>query len=306
MPPSSSPAPEIRRPDPDWAHAALYERVIDAVGSLPFYFQTDTSIEGISATDIFTLNSALGATIEEQVVSTLNRLRTVWDPDEEYATCGFVRQSQCFPDVLLRDSGNAADAPIMGIELKGWYLLSKEAEPSARFRVTPEACAPADLLVVVPWALQHVLSGAPKVLSPFVAPARYAAEVRNHHWRHVRKARSDTSIHSPRGVTPYPSKTDHITDRPASDAGGNFGRFSRCGIMDAFLTATLAEPLCGIPASAWLAFFRVFTDTVTAEEARARIDVLRANYDLRSPASPGSPEAVLCELLDWIESHLAG
>ncbi|MFQ5827536.1 MAG: hypothetical protein ACE5JD_00075 [Candidatus Methylomirabilia bacterium] len=53
-------------------------------------------------TDIFTLNAALGATIEEQVVATLNALRPVWDPDKKLQTFGFVRQTQTFPDVLLR------------------------------------------------------------------------------------------------------------------------------------------------------------------------------------------------------------
>lgn len=53
------------------------------------------------ASDILTLNSALGATIEEQVVATLNTLRPVWDPDKQYQTYGFVRQPQTFPDVLL-------------------------------------------------------------------------------------------------------------------------------------------------------------------------------------------------------------
>ena len=47
-------------------------------------FRSDTSIEGILATDIFTLNAAFGATIEDQVVSTLNQMREVWDPDEKY------------------------------------------------------------------------------------------------------------------------------------------------------------------------------------------------------------------------------
>jgi hypothetical protein len=49
----------------------------------------------------------------------------------------------------------------MGIELKGWYVLAKEKEPSFRYKVTLTVCAPADLLVVVPWALSNVISGRP-------------------------------------------------------------------------------------------------------------------------------------------------
>ena len=30
----------------------------------------------------------------------------------------------------------------MGIELKGWYVLAKEREPSFRQKVTPAACSP--------------------------------------------------------------------------------------------------------------------------------------------------------------------
>ncbi len=38
------------------------------------------------ATDIFTLNTTLAATIEESVVKTLNDLRAVWDPKDRYPT----------------------------------------------------------------------------------------------------------------------------------------------------------------------------------------------------------------------------
>ena len=49
------------------------------------------------ATDIFTLNTALAATIEESMVKTLNDLRSVWDPRAAYETYAFVRQPQTFP-----------------------------------------------------------------------------------------------------------------------------------------------------------------------------------------------------------------
>ena len=63
----------------------------------------------------------------------------------------------------------------LGIELKGWYLLSKEREPSFRYTVTPSACAPQDLLVVVPWHLKNVLSGEPVVYEPYIEQAHYVA-----------------------------------------------------------------------------------------------------------------------------------
>ena len=91
------------------------------------------------ATDIFSLNAPLGTTIEEQVVATLNLMRPVWDPMRQYQTYSFVRQTQTFPDVLLRRQTDGQEV-IMGIELKGWYLLAKEGMPSYRFTVSPDAC----------------------------------------------------------------------------------------------------------------------------------------------------------------------
>lgn len=48
------------------------------------HFRPSTVIEGMLANDIFILNAALAATIEEQVVATLNFLRPVWDPEKQY------------------------------------------------------------------------------------------------------------------------------------------------------------------------------------------------------------------------------
>ena len=87
------------------------------------------------ATDIFTLNTALAATIEDAMVKTLNDLRNVWDPQDEYETYAFVRQPQTFPDVVLRRVDNGEEV-LLGIELKGWYLLAKEEAPTYRFTVT--------------------------------------------------------------------------------------------------------------------------------------------------------------------------
>ena len=113
----------------------------------------------------------------------------------------------------------------MGIELKGWYLLAKEAEPSLRFQVTPAACATQDLIVVVPWVLSNVISGSPILFEPFIESARFAAEYRNYHWQHVRQTAQDSSIEIAPHARPYPSKSDPISDRAVADGGGNFGRW---------------------------------------------------------------------------------
>ncbi len=302
------PEPTPSAPPTTWEHYDLYCRVKDAITSLPIHFRSATNIEGISATDIFTLNSALGATIEQQMVSTLNAIRGTWDPNEDYSLYGFVRQPQTFPDVLLRrfSSTEPGEAEIlMGIELKGWYLLSKEGEPSFRFTATPAVCARADLLVCVPWALKNVLSGAPTVFCPYLKPARYAAELRNYYWQYNRKTKSDPSIIIPSGdLHPYPQKADATADKPKFDGGGNFGRYARTGIIDDYIARTLQRALCGIPAQAWLEFFKLFTETTSTTNVVDRIEELRAKLkaDLQAVEDPSTPRYLA--ILDIIEECL--
>jgi len=262
----------------------------------------------MSATDIFSLNAALGATIEEQVVATLNRIRPTWDPDNSYALHGFVRQPQTFPDVVLcrlSSDPTASSDIILGIELKGWYLLSKEREPSFRFTVTPRACADPDLLVCVPWALKNILSGPPKVFRPYVVSAKHAAQLRNYYWQYQRASSKDKSIVSPpHDIGPYPSKSDQISDRPAYDGGGNFGRYARTGLMDDYLKAVLQEPLCGIAAGAWLDFFKVFTQSASQEDVRDRIGGLRERLLASGADQAGAPDAPYLAILDIIEQAI--
>jgi len=146
------PAAPTRSPIPadDPAREKLLDNVQDALRALPIYFESGTHIEGLEAGDLFNLNAVLGSSIEIQVVDTLNRIRKVWDPDDEWPEHQFERSSQTFPDVrLLSRSGGDIDI-VLGIELKGWYLLAKEGEPSFRYNVSPAACSVYDLLVVVP------------------------------------------------------------------------------------------------------------------------------------------------------------
>jgi hypothetical protein len=294
--------PTRQLPDEKWSHCALYKRVREALFSLPLHFRTQTNIEGISAIDIFTLNSALGATIENQVVNTLNLMRPVWDPDGAYRQFAFVRQAQAFPDVLLRrmsEGPATGDGVLLGIELKGWYLLAKEAEPSFRFQVTPSACASQDLIVVVPWALTNVISGSPMVFSPYVESARYAAEYRNYHWQHLREAKGDSSIKQPAGVRPYPRKSDPIADEPASDKGGNFGRFARTGLMDEYLGRAKEELLAGIKAEHWLGFFKIFQDHRDPATIRQEIEKLRQK--VQSSAAPRNRADTAMAVLQAVE-----
>jgi hypothetical protein len=268
------------------------------------YFSSQTYIEGISATDIFTLNSALGATIEEQVVGALNEKRAVWDPDGSYELYAFFRQPQTFPDVLLRRRGGEPDI-VMGIELKGWYLLSKEGEPSFRYTVTADACAPADLLVVVPWALKNVLSGPPRAFDPYIIEARVAAELRNFYWLQDRNTAADSAVQAPPGpVRPYPSKAVKISDVPSGDSGGNFGRLARTGIMADYLTAVLSQPLCGIPGRAWLDFFKIFTESSSEADVRQRLERIRRRFSGTYTEEDSAQVRAYRQILEIIERSL--
>lgn len=292
--PEPPPVP-IRKPiDPAWPHAKLHERVRESLSALPSHFDTEIFISGIRATDLHTLNSVLGATIEDQVVATLNSMHSTWDPDEKYAHYSFVRQPQTFPDVLLRraPSADATNDILMGVELKGWYLLAKEREPNFRFTVTEKVCNPQDLLVVVPWVLSQVISGKPMVFTPYIEPARFAAAMRNYHWQYLRKAKGSTKIKSPTVGTPYPSKAAQIQDIPEADDGGNFGRFARTGIMDAYLKEMQTRPLAGIPIEYWLTFFKAFQEHAPDDQIRKELERLVERVDEEPKETPDKAVAL--------------
>lgn len=290
-------APPKVLPQPGDDHYQLYRDVREAISSLPIYFRTETHISGIMATDLHTLNTVLGATIEEQVVRTLNLIRNTWDPDEHYSLYSFVRQAQTFPDVLLRKT--STDEILLGIELKGWYLLAKEAEPSLRFQATSAACAPRDLIVVVPWVLGNVISGSPILFEPFVESAKYAADYRNYHWQVIRQTKQDTGIEIPKNVKPYPAKADQILDKARSDGGGNFGRLARTGMMDSYMQKLNDVQLCGIKTIYWRQFLKAFQESTTDAEARLALERLRQRIqqatDIPSPKAQ-SALAIIAEL----------
>lgn len=253
--------PQQTQPDPGNPRSALANRVGNALRVLPAHFTSTTSIEGLAATDLFALNTLLGTTIEVEVVKTLNRIRHVWDPEDEWSLYGFHRQAQTFPDViLLRHTGSEKDIAL-GVELKGWYILAKEGIPSFRYRVTPEACTDWDLLAVVPWHLSNVLSGTPRVLTPGVWSARFAAEYRNYWWQHIRETKADRSIISPLSATPYTGR-DNTSDKPLADSGNNFGRIARIGMLDKWIEEVGGEQLAGIPARDWIEFLKQYKDRV--------------------------------------------
>lgn len=302
--PALPPGPvRLGGPDPaTWPHRDLYDRVRNTLYALPSRFRTSLRIAGISATDLFTLNTPLGAAIEQSVVESLNDVRELWDPQRQYQQYSFVRQAQVFPDVRLQTSAPGVPEPdrvLMGIELKGWFILAKEGEPSFRYTASPMACAPQDLLVVYPWTLDEILSGSPKLLRPFVEEARHAAEQRNYYWENMRPTTGpDARVTPAPRQTPYPVKGDSFNDVPVSDGGGNFGRVARSRIMDDFILELMQEPLSGIPARYWQGFLKIFAEGIPT----ARIE--RALVTLRTQAEAAGDAGLQLEALDKIAEGL--
>lgn len=276
----------------------LVRNVRDAISDLPVYFRTATRIEGLDGGELFNLSAVLGSAIEVQVVETLNRIREVWDPDDRWPRHQFVRSAQTFPDVRLLAHGWDGAAEIaLGIELKGWYLLSREREPSFRYTVTPTACAPQDLLEVVPWHLKNVLSGEPVVYEPYIEQARYVAEYRNWWWTNVRET-SDTSDQRQvnpldEEVGPCPASKTRIADRPVKDGGNNFGRVARlAGLMDDYTSSLRAQRIAGIPADHWTLFFKRHAEAKDPAEILDYLTRDLRHSGLNRDAAAGVAEAI--------------
>ncbi|MFE5774605.1 hypothetical protein [Brachybacterium sp. NPDC056505] len=265
---NTSAPPEPTRLDPSTfplEKKALNEGVEAALMALPAYFEFDNSMGGIDATDLHNLNTLLGAAIEGQVVEALNGLRTVWDPHREWTDYAFVRSSQAFPDVRLQRRTPTGTEVAIGIELKGWFLLAKEGEPSLRYKVAPAACEPWDLVCVVPWYLNNAVAGTAQVITPWVEQARYAAEWRDHWWEFVRKPKNPDEprgVTSPASAVTYPSKADEVSASPDNhETGDNFGRLPRCHpLMDGFIDEALTHSILGIPAKDWMTFLKAHKD----------------------------------------------
>jgi hypothetical protein len=293
MPPEP---PDKTNPPDDWPHLKLWERVNALFYALPNHFKTELVVKGINVTEVFSVGGAFATVVETQVVAILNSLRNLWDPDNEYPSYAFIRQSQTFPDVLLKNLQDeleeGQDKILFGIELKSWYVLSKEGEPSFRFQVTPEACAPADLLVIVPWILSDVISGTPKLLTPYREGAKYAAEYRNYYWQKSREERGEPSgiTHPPEAQChPYPASKEEASDEAEGDKGGNFGRIARAEILDEYVGNIKAQDYLGVKIIHWIAFFKAISETSTDEQIDRRIAALRRKIQ-KDPAYAGEDE----------------
>ena len=255
----------------------LREGVVRALRAVPMHFSSTINIEGLSATDLFAMNSLLGGAIEDQTVATLNATRAIWDPNGKWADCEFRRYAESFPDVRLeRGTGNE---PLIGIELKGWYLLAKEEMPSFRFRASANAMTVWDLIAVFPWSLSNVISGTPILEPPYIEQAKYAADLRTYYWEH-RSAKARPVEHPE--THPYPAPGSSYSDIVHDDAGGNFGRIARVrGLMDDWVADTMQTSLSGIEAHWWVRFLKLFDERSDESTIRRKFEQLaqQAGHD---------------------------
>lgn len=244
-------SPKRVLPDKNWPHYNVWSNVKEVAKRLDFNFKSTITVSGINATEIYSFSEVLGLTIEEEVVRNLNELREKWD-DGAYGRYKFRRQPQTFPDVLFTDGNDI----LFGIELKSWYVLSKEDEPSFRFKVNVNACAKNDIVMLVPWCFSNILSGTPIIFRPVIDMAKYYCEYRNYWWKYVRKTRGSVEIDEPKDVQPYPNARDNISDSARDDKGNNFGRIARMNLLDNYKSDMDKNHVLGISLKDWRVFFQ--------------------------------------------------
>lgn len=246
-----------------------------ALPSLPAECHIENSYSGILATDLFSLNTLLGSMIENKVVAYLNAHRQLWD-NGKWKDYHFVRSNESFPDVRLVNR-NVSNDIVLGIELKSWFILSKEGEPSFRYRTASEACDRCDLLCIIPWYLNNAVCGNPVLAMPWLFSAKAAAEATKRYWIFERRTEKPMSIKErkleiPNGVKPYmPNARDKTNYKPVNDGGNNFGRLARTGIMSDFVESTLQTDILGIPADNWRLFLKAHTDSSSLKDIQKKI-----------------------------------
>ena len=147
-----------------------------------------------------------------------------------------------------------------------------------------------------------VISGRPKIYTPYIVGAKYAARYRNHYWEHLRGSSDETGIIIPDQASPYPKKSDKTADKPVADGGKNFGRLARSGMMDEYLALMRLQPVCGIKAVHWLEFFKIFHQDASDAEIAASFEKLRARA---TDIQPSPLRESVLGILAALETHLA-
>lgn len=291
-------------PSSEWEYYAVWEKIRETLYALPSYFRMEGSLPNIPAKDLHSANTLLGAAIEEHIPIALNQLRSTWDPESQYADCLFKRQPQTFPDVAFRRETADGNEVIFGIEIKSWYILAKEMEPSFRMDVNRNFCAPADLAVIYPWAFSAAVSGTPRLFRPLVLGARKAARLRNEFWVSKAKNNEWAQIKEPdQESCYYPAKSDKINDLAPRDSGNNFGRVARTGVWDIAIGRLLREEsIAGIPLLGWHGFLSSFKESTTIEQAQVSIARLKKVLEIDNENPLAEALMQIAEALEKIAS----
>lgn len=278
----------------------LIERLKNKVfPSLPSDCPIENRYSGIMATDLFSLNTLLGSMIENKVVQFLNSHRPLWD-DGKWNEYHFIRSSESFPDVRLVKV-NQPNNIVLGIELKSWFILSKEGEPSFRYKTASEACDQGDLLCIIPWYLSDAVCGNPILLSPWVFSAKAAAEATKRYWLYERQTDKpftlkERELEVPTDCKPYMlNARDKTNYKPANDGGNNFGRLARTGIMTNFVEETLQTDILGIPANNWRLFLKAHTDSHSLSDIQRKIN------NMSNISKSDEFDSIMKDLRDYLE-----
>lgn len=244
----------------------------EALPSLETECVIKNEYSGMLATDLFSLNTLLGSMIEQNVVLFLNNHRSLWDDKHKWEEYHFIRDKESFPDVRLVKKNNRNET-VLGIELKSWFILSKEGEPSFRFKTASEVCGENDLLCIVPWYLNNAVCGNPVLAKPWVIFAKTAAEAVKKYWSEDRNSsESERNVETPDiAKQPEINARNKTNYKPQKDHSNNFGRLARTGIMSKFVEDTLKTDILGIPADNWRRFLKVHTDSKTLQDIQKNI-----------------------------------
>jgi hypothetical protein len=141
---------------------------------------------------------------------------------------------------------------------------------------------------VIPWLLSEVISGTPKLLTPYKELARYAAEYRNYYWQKSRIENNENpNIHRPPQESryPYPDSKREASDEAEEDKGGNFGRVARSGIIDSYTVSIKSQDYLGVKIAHWIQFFKAISETSTDIQIDKQIQRLKAQIQVESSSS---------------------
>lgn len=136
-------------------------------------------------------------------------------------------------------------------------------------------------------------TGSPKLMRPFVRPAREVAERRN--WLREMRGRNGT----------LQAAGSCRKDGPRPRRGRCRQQFrARRALRVAFVKATGKQEVSGIPVAAWLTFFRHFSDT--RGDLDAVVEVIEKRLGRTYPGGEAREGRMLAEYADHLHAALLG